>query len=67
MEDTEFEKLIGQYIKRKADRNEWMALGFDEFQCMEINRGLDNGVDVSIYCNPEFNAASMKSLRLGLE
>ena len=49
------------------DKQVWQSLGFDELQTIEIIRGIENGVDVSVYCKEEFNAAQMKALRLGLE
>ena len=36
-------------------------------ETIEIIRGIENGIDVSVYCKEEFNAAQMKALRLGLE
>ena len=59
---------INKNIENKTvDKQAWQSLGFDELQTIEIIRGIENGVDVSVYCKEEFNAAQMKALRLGLE
>ena len=59
---------INKNIENKTvDKQVWQSLGFDELQTIEIIRGIENGVDVSVYCKEEFNAAQMKALRLGLE
>ena len=62
--DDEIIKNIGN---KTQDRRVWMSLGFDELQTMEIVRGIENGIDISLYCTPEFNAAQMKALRIGIE
>ena len=59
---------INKNIENKTvDKQVWQSLGFDELQTIEIIRGIENGIDVSVYCKEEFNAAQMKALRLGLE
>ena len=59
---------INKNIENKTvDKQVWQSLGFDELQAIEIIRGIENGIDVSVYCKEEFNAAQMKALRLGLE
>ena len=40
---------------------------FDLFQKKEIDKGLQSGVDVEIYANPEYNWSLMQQIRLGLE
>lgn len=40
---------------------------FDLFQKEEIDKGLQSGIDVEIYANPEYNWSLMQQIRLGLE
>lgn len=40
---------------------------FDINQLEEIETGLRNNVDISIYAKPEFNSLEMREIRLGLE
>ncbi len=39
----------------------------NEYQSMEVQAGLEQGVDVSLYAKPEYLAIQMRQLRLGLE
>ena len=55
---------INKNIESKTvDKQVWQSLGFDELQTIEIIRGIENGVDVSVYCKEEFNAAQ-KSVQI---
>ena len=40
---------------------------FDEKQEEEINIGLNDNLNVSVYATPEFNWKQMKQIRYGLE
>ncbi len=43
------------------------GLEFDDSQMNQINRGIKNGVDVSIYAKPDYEWAQMQQIREGLE
>ncbi len=40
---------------------------FDQYQAHEIRLGLEKGLDVSVYANPEFTPTQMAEIREGLE
>lgn len=40
---------------------------FDDLQMFEIERGLEEGLDVSIYTDPKFNGNQMFEIRWGLK
>lgn len=40
---------------------------FDSYQQEEIQKGLESGVDVSIYADPKFDGEQMEEIRKGLE
>ncbi|MBF2019889.1 MAG: hypothetical protein IGR93_07260, partial [Hydrococcus sp. C42_A2020_068] len=37
---------------------------FDQYQAHEIRLGLEKGLDVSVYANPEYQARQMEEIRL---
>ena len=37
-------------INKTTDKQVWKSLGFDELQIMEIVKGIENGIDVTLYC-----------------
>ena len=47
-------------------KTEWFEQ-FDEFQQKQIIKGLEKGLNVSIYTNPEFNWFQMGEIREKLE
>lgn len=40
---------------------------FTSAQILEINKGLEQGLDMSIVMNPDFTALQIKTIRKGLE
>lgn len=56
------EKVISiiNYIKVNESK-------FDKFQMTELKWGLQQGLDVSLYCNAAFNKFQMREIRWGLE
>ncbi len=49
-----------------AEKEKWLSEGFYEDQIAEIDKGLEAGVDVSIYARKELLAIQMRQIRLGL-
>jgi hypothetical protein len=54
-----------RYIK--AATYNYAGMEFDYSQMRVINKGLEAGVDVSIYANPKFSAYEMEVILLGLK
>ena len=50
--------------KKKA---EYEKQGFEKNQLYQIYQGLEDGLDVSKYADPEFHWKQMKEIRLNLE
>lgn len=46
---------------------DYAVMQFNEDQMQEINAGLQQGLDVSWYANPEFDFSAMSQIRKGLE
>ncbi len=44
-----------------------IIMNFDGKQLEEIRKGLEAGVDVSVYAKPEYNWEQMQEIRWGLE
>ena len=40
---------------------------FNEYQQEEIEKGLQDNLDISLFANPAFNLNQMKQIRIGLE
>ena len=64
------ENEIRNLADSHAGIDEWKKAGFNELQVLEITKGNDNGVDISIYASPEYNSRQMRlyewHLRKGL-
>lgn len=43
------------------------ASEFDKYQMDEIRKGLESGVDVSIYADPKYDGGQMQQIWLGLK
>ena len=54
-------KEIDEEMKR------YEKMGFDIWQMLKIQQGLEEGVDVSKYADPEFHWKQMKKIRKELE
>lgn len=61
------ENEIRNLADSHAGIDEWKKAGFNELQVLEITKGNDNGVDISIYASPEYNSRQMKVIRMALE
>ena len=46
---------------------EYNGMEFNEEQMKQINKGLEEGLDVSIYTDPGFHWSQMVEIRKGLE
>ena len=64
--DKGLKERIGMCVSAGDYKEGLEKLGFDRFQCIEIKKGADAGLDIYSYASPEFDAAQMKSIRLGL-
>ena len=58
------ENEIRNLADSHAGIDEWKKAGFNELQVLEITKGNDNGVDISIYASPEYNSRQMKVIRM---
>ena len=57
-----------RYIKSAKTLEDYENMGvFNEYQMKQIRKGLESGVDVSVYADPKYNDFQMEQIRLGLE
>ena len=54
-------------MKRYIRSATYNGMEFNDDQMEEIQRGLDAGVDVSVYADPKFDSSQMWEIRTGLE
>lgn len=63
-ETNQAPQVVEEY--RRLMETDWTRL-FGPWQIEEIQKGLDAGIDVSRYANPEFDKRQMEEIRLGLQ
>ena len=59
-------KIYNNLSIENLTKTDWINQ-FDEDQKIQIRKGLENNLDVSIYAKPEFDEYQMEQIRLGLE
>lgn len=66
--NDELTKMKEEYHSTALEKKTlWQGAFFDALQYDEIQRGLDAGINVASYANPEYSAISMSLMRIALE